>query len=87
VPVNIAEGYGRESLDAHAHHLKVAQESLKEFKTHIDLAHRVGLITINTPEPYMKHTDEIEQMLRALIRSVERQDVGQLPPIRKASTT
>jgi four helix bundle protein len=41
IPANIAEGYGRESAGAYAQQLKVAQGSLKEFETHLELAHRI----------------------------------------------
>ncbi len=72
VPANIAEGYGRESPGAYAQHLRVAQGSLKELETHIELAQRIGLITANVLEPHMKSADEIGRMLRALIRAIER---------------
>jgi four helix bundle protein len=48
IPANIAEGYGRESAGAYAQQLKVAQGSLKEFETHVELAHRIGLV--NRPQ-------------------------------------
>jgi four helix bundle protein len=72
IPANIAEGYGRESAGAYAQQLKVAQGSLKEYETHIELAHRIGLITADALTPHAKSADEIGRMLRALIRSVER---------------
>ena len=43
VPANIAEGYGRESAGAYVQQLRVAQGSLKEFETHVELAHRIGI--------------------------------------------
>jgi four helix bundle protein len=59
MPANIAEGYGRESAGAYAQQLKVAQGSLKEFETHVELAHRIGLVDEPT-------------LLRSLIQAVER---------------
>jgi len=41
IPANIAEGYGRESAGAYAQQLRIAQGSLKELETHVELAHRV----------------------------------------------
>ena len=72
IPANIAEGYGRESPGACAQHLRVAQGSLKEFETHLELAQRIGLITADAIGPHMKNAEEIGKMLRALIRAVER---------------
>ena len=53
IPANIAEGYGRESAGAYAQQLKVAQGSLKEFETHVELAHRVGLLDLLS-QPFSK---------------------------------
>jgi four helix bundle protein len=72
VPANIAEGYGRESSGAYAHHLKVAQGSLKEFETHTELAHRVGLLDEPAMVSLLNPSVEIGKMLRSLIRAVER---------------
>jgi four helix bundle protein len=72
IPANIAEGYGRESAGAYAQQLKVAQGSLKEFETHVELAHRVGLIDETTVSNVLKSAEEIGKMLRSLIRAIER---------------
>ena len=72
IPANIAEGYGRESPGAYAQHLRVAQGSLKEFETHLELARRVGTVTTDAVAPLLNAADEIGKMLRSLIRSVER---------------
>lgn len=71
IPANIAEGYGRESAGAYAQQLKVAQGSLKEFETHVELAHRVGLVDATTLASTLKRSEEIGKMLRSLIRAVE----------------
>lgn len=72
IPANIAEGYGRESPGAYAQQLRVAQGSLKEFETHVELAHRVGIIDETTLSQPLKGAEEVGKMLRSLIRSVER---------------
>jgi four helix bundle protein len=72
IPANIAEGYGRESAGAYAQQLKVAQGSLKEFETHVELAHRIGLVEEPTLSMVLKSAEEIGKMLRSLIRAVER---------------
>lgn len=72
IPANIAEGYGRESAGAYAQQLKVAQGSLKEFETHVELAHRIGLLDRSTLSNVLKNSEEIGKMLRSLIRAVER---------------
>ncbi len=72
IPANIAEGYGRESPGAYAQQLRVAQGSLKEFETHVELAHRVGLLDETLLSRHLKDAEEIGKMLRSLIRAVER---------------
>lgn len=71
IPANIAEGYGRESPGAYAQQLRVAQGSLKEFETHVELAHRVGLLDAPTLDHHQKSAEEIGKMLRSLIRAVD----------------
>ena len=72
VPANIAEGYVRESAGAYAQQLRVAQGSLKEFETHVELAHRVGMIDESILSSVLKSSEEVGKMLRSLIRAVER---------------
>lgn len=72
VPANIAEGYGRESPGAYTQFLRVAQGSLKEFETHVLLSQRIGLLHLPGRDGLLKMSDEIGKMLRALIRSIER---------------
>jgi four helix bundle protein len=72
IPANIAEGYGRESAGAYAQQLKVAQGSLKEFETHVELAHRIGMVDEPTLSSVLGGSEEIGKMLRSLIRAIER---------------
>ena len=72
VPANIAEGYGREYRQEYIQFLRIAQGSLKEFKTHLILSVRVELAKEETVEPIIKICDAVGKMLRALIRSLQR---------------
>ena len=72
VPANIAEGYGRESSGAYAQQLRVAQGSLKEFETHVELAHRIGIVEESALSTVLKNSEEVGKMLRSLIRAIER---------------
>jgi four helix bundle protein len=72
VPANIAEGYGRESSGAYAQQLRAAQGSLKEFETHVELAHRIGMVNEANLSNVLKSSEEIGKMLRSLIRAIER---------------
>ena len=72
IPANIAEGYGRESPGAYAQQMRIAQGSLNEFETHIELARRVGILDEHSLTQSLQAAEEIGKMLRSLIRSVER---------------
>jgi four helix bundle protein len=72
VPANIAEGYGRESSGAYAQQLRVAQGSLKEFETHVELAHRIGIVEETVLSAVLKNSEEVGKMLRSLIRAIGR---------------
>jgi four helix bundle protein len=72
VPANIAEGYGRENRGDYIHHLRIAQESLKELETHILIAVRVRLLTDDGAAVAMAQCDRVGRILRALIRSLQK---------------
>ena len=72
IPANIAEGHGRENTGSFIQHLRIAQGSTKELETHLLLAHRVGLLELDTLEPLLSRSTEVGKMLRSLIRSLQR---------------
>lgn len=71
VPANIAEGYGRDNRGSYIHFLKIAQGSLKEVETHIEVALRIGLIHQELCDVRISDAGKIGRVLRALIRSLE----------------
>ena len=72
VPANIAEGYGRENTGSYVQFLKVAQGSLKELETHVELAERVGIVSTEAITPILGRCEGVGKMLNALIRSLQR---------------
>jgi four helix bundle protein len=69
---NIAEGHGREHSGSFIQFMRVSQGSLKELETHLILAARVRLVSVEEVEPMLQQCDELGRMLRALIRSIQR---------------
>ena len=72
VPANIAEGYGRETTGAYIQFLRVAQGSLKELETLIDLSEQLGFLPREYSVVLNDRATRTGKMLRALIRALER---------------
>ncbi|RWA84631.1 four helix bundle protein [Mesorhizobium sp.] len=67
IPANIAEGYGRDKTGSYQQFLRIAQGSLKELETHLQIAERIGLATRNEVHHMLSATEAIGKMLRQLI--------------------
>ncbi|TPL36317.1 four helix bundle protein [Mesorhizobium sp. B2-4-6] len=67
IPANIAEGYGRDNTGSYQQFLRIAQGSLKELETHLQIAERIGLATRNEVHHMLSVTEAIGKMLRQLI--------------------
>jgi four helix bundle protein len=68
IPSNIAEGSGRKGTKEFIQFLWIANASLSEFETQIDIAHRLKFIN-NTDETIEKIM-HIRKMLQGLIRKL-----------------
>ena len=77
VAANIAEGHGRETSASFIQFLRMAQGSLKELETHLLLAVRVELTSLEQMDPVLKRCDELGRMLRSLIRSLQHKEAGE----------
>ncbi|MGX5802026.1 four helix bundle protein [Bradyrhizobium sp. Arg314] len=67
IPANIAEGYGRDNTGSYQQFLRIAQGSLKELETHLQIAERIGLATSDEVHHMLSATEAIGKMLRQLI--------------------
>ena len=70
IPMNIAEGKGRESKKEYVHFLYISRGSLYETLTLLEIFHMRGWIT---PETFLKlenQSNEIAKMLNGLISSI-----------------
>lgn len=71
VPANFAEGNGRDQTGAFIQFLRIAQGSVREHETHIDISAEVGLTLADAVQPLHAKCERISKMLRSLIRSLE----------------
>ncbi|TPK61728.1 four helix bundle protein [Mesorhizobium sp. B2-4-19] len=67
IPANIAEGYGRDNRGSYQQFLRIAQGSLKEFETHLQIAERIGLAAHDQAHQMLLATEGLGKMLRQLI--------------------
>lgn len=67
IPANIAEAYGRDNRGSYQQFLRIAQGSLKEFETHLQIAERISLATHDQADHLLPAAEGIGKMLRQLI--------------------
>ena len=71
IPSNIAEGYGRKTTVDYIRMLYISYGSLCELETQVLLAGDLGFIVKDELGPVKGDVEEIERMLKALIKSLE----------------
>ena len=72
IPSNIAEGYGRKTTREYIQSLYIAYGSLCELETQSLLSFDLGYIKKSDMEKLQNQRSEVERMLMALIKSLER---------------
>ena len=72
VPANVAEGRGRLHLKEFIYHLGVAQGSLCELETHVEVARRLGYLTLVASSRLEQRTTELTRILHGLQNSLRR---------------
>ncbi len=68
VPSNVAEGMAKRSFKDRTRFLEIAQGSLSELDTQIELAKRLGFVANETYEMLMDLIEEIQRLLSGLIK-------------------
>ena len=72
IPSNIAEGHTREHLKEYLHHLSMAQASLAEVETQLEIANRLRYITAEELQSVLESTSALGKQLYALRNSLSR---------------
>jgi four helix bundle protein len=70
IPANIAEGHGRKSTNAFINHLSIANGSLMELETHLQISLRLRLAPEQSITDILSRTDEIGKMISGLRSSL-----------------
>jgi len=73
IPANIAEGHGRKSTNAFLNHLSIANGSLMELETHLQISLRLGFVSEKNIAAILPKTDEIGKMISGLRNSLSYQ--------------
>ena len=79
VPSNIAEGFRRESTKEYLQHLSIAQASLGEAETQIELAMRLGYVNTAEMQELLKACSSIGKQLFALRNALQAKLNPRLP--------
>jgi four helix bundle protein len=66
VPSNIAEGHTREHTKEYLHHVSMAQASLAELQTQIEIAGRLHYVAPETVNRVLEHSVALSRQLYAL---------------------
>jgi len=72
VPSNIAEGGTRTSTKEFLHHISIAQASLAEVETQLEIAVRLGFVGAEPVVPVFEQSTVLGRQLYALRNSLER---------------
>ena len=70
IPSNIAEGHGLKQTQAYLRHLAIANGSLAELETQIEIAHRLGYLGADS-KPIVEKAHEVGRMLAGLRKSLQ----------------
>ncbi len=74
IPSNIAEGFGRHSTTDYIRFLTIANGSLYELQTQVEIALNLGYLERNIYDTLYEQTREIERMMSSLIQGLKRRN-------------
>ncbi len=70
VAANIAEGFGQITTKAFLHYLSIAQGSINETETYLEIIKRLGLVTGSSVDETLKISNDTGMLLMALRKSL-----------------
>jgi four helix bundle protein len=70
IPSNIAEGHARWHLREYLHHLSIAQASIAELDTQIEIARRLDYLAAEDTEHLLTHTASLGRQLHTLRKAL-----------------
>ena len=79
VPSNIAEGHTREHTGEYLHHLSMAQASLAELQTQIEIAGRLKYLSAETVHQSLEEATSLSRQLFALRNSLTKRKPTPIP--------
>ena len=82
VPANIAEGQARQHTKEFLHHLSIANGSLAELETHIQIAERLDYIKGRAIQETSLQSDQVARMITGLRKSLKARQHNQKPTTR-----
>jgi four helix bundle protein len=72
IPVNIAEGQARQYVKEFIRHLSIAQGSLAEVETYVQLAERIAYVNDDKVHGILNKTDQVARMIAGLQKSLKK---------------
>jgi len=75
IPSNMAEGYGRNSINEYLYFLRIATGSLYELQTQMEISINLRYLNRNEFDKLYRLSREIERMLSSLIRKLSSKPV------------
>jgi len=79
IPANIAEGRQRQHSKEFSQHLAIANGSLAELETHVQIASRLDYIKEDQLKDILNKTTEIGKMLNGLRKSIDNKTLNPRP--------
>jgi four helix bundle protein len=70
IPSNIAEGHARWHLREYLHHLSIAQASIAELDTQLEIARRLDYLTAEDTEHLLTYTASLGRQLHTLRKAL-----------------
>jgi four helix bundle protein len=72
IPANIAEGQARQYVREFIQYLSIAQGSLAEVETYVQLAERLGYVNNDKVHEILNKTDQVARMIAGLQKSLKK---------------